>query len=44
MTIEEIITHLKQNIHENCIFSTNITALQNTIEVHAENFWQFVKP
>jgi NADH-quinone oxidoreductase subunit C len=38
MTIEEIITHLKQNIHENCILSTNITALQNTIEVHAENF------
>jgi NADH-quinone oxidoreductase subunit C len=38
MTIEEIITHLKQNIHENCIVSTNITTLQNTIEVHADNF------
>ncbi len=38
MTIEEIITHLKQNIHESCILSTNITALQNTIEVHTENF------
>ncbi len=38
MTIEEIIAHLRQNIHENAIISTNITALQNTIEVHAENF------